>query len=94
MQSLLHQSLDHYYGWSQLGLLSLEISRVKFIPNWNKFPEILAKATSSSSRAGSMKEHSHFHGSLPLFTILGLSPCRVQKWFAYTTLWVSRKELH
>ena len=33
---------------------------------------------SSSSRAGPLLEHSHFHGSLPLFMILSSSSCRVQ----------------
>jgi len=31
--------------------------------------------SSSSSIAGSTMEHSRFHGSLPLFTILSSSPC-------------------
>ena len=34
--------------------------------------------SSSLSRAGPMMEHSRFHHSLPLLTILSLSPCRVQ----------------
>ena len=36
-----------------------------------------SSSSSSSSRAGPMMEHSRFHGSLPLFTILSSSPCRV-----------------
>ena len=58
---------------------------------------LLIMQSSLLLRAGPMLQHSRFHGSLPSFAILSLSPCNVQadaecSQIFLVTIWVGRED--